>query len=138
MAGIRRLIRARWLGHLLPIGVAYLLALQAVIVSVGLGMSAASPFGQADFDVCSAAVAYSPAPPESDGDRSDHRPQCPFCLVAAQSAGHTATIGSMTAFPAFAELPAAAPPYAVTDGGTVVSCFHRKTGDPRAPPQFSV
>ena len=81
MLGMRTQIQTRCSGRLLTACLACLLAVQALIASVGLGMSAASPFGQPALDICSAAAADSAnALAHHDNDK----PQCPFCFVAAQ------------------------------------------------------
>ena len=53
MRGMRKFIRARSGGRLLALGVAYSLAIQALLASTGLGMFAASASGQADYVICS-------------------------------------------------------------------------------------
>jgi len=139
MVGLRSLIRARWSGRLLAVGLAYLLATEALIASIGIGMSAASVPGQLDFAICSSVVGYSHVVPPNGGDRnkSGHQSQCPFCFLAAQSALHLATIGDGFASPAYAELEVTALRYRSFSGLPAPS-FYRTTGDPRGPPQFSV
>lgn len=135
MPGMRTRIQSRCSGRLLTVCLACLLAVQALIASVGLGMSAASPFGQPAFDICSAAAADGAnAPARDDNDK----PQCPFCFVAAQSAGHLATAAHVKAYPAFAVREVAAPAYADTSRDAVPGRLHRTTGDPRGPPSYSV
>jgi hypothetical protein len=53
MRGLRRFIRSRRLGGPLGLWVAYSLAIQAVMASVGLGMSVAAASGHSDFVICS-------------------------------------------------------------------------------------
>jgi hypothetical protein len=117
-----------------------LLVFQALIASVGLGMSAAWPFGQPVFDICSvAATSGLDAPAHNNGtDPSSHPPQCPFCFVAAQCASHPAMAGDVKDFPAFAVHDVAAPPYASINPRVVHSRLLRATGDPRGPPSFPV
>jgi hypothetical protein len=140
MAGIRALIRARWSGRLLAAGAAGLLVLQTLIASVGLGMSAASPFGQQAFDICSAAATDSVNAPahNNDGTPNSRHPQCLFCLFAAQCASHPATVGDARAFPAFAVDALAAPPYDALNYHAIHGRLHRTTGDPRGPPSFPI
>ena len=119
--------------------VACLLAFQALIASVGLGMSAASPFGQLVFDICSAAATNGlDAPAHKNGtDPSTHPPKCPFCFVG-QCASHPAMAGDVKDFPAFAVRDVAASPYASINHRVVHSRLLRTTGDPRGPPSFPV
>jgi hypothetical protein len=116
--------------------VAYALAVQAMMASVGLGMSAgASPDG---FVLCSFASDQTAKEPARDGGRKPTpAPQCPFCFVAAQSTGHIATVGDAPAFPAYAGLLSTT----ILDpigAGTFVFQLHHRHGEPRAPPTFSV
>jgi hypothetical protein len=107
------------------------------MASVGLGMSAGgSPDG---FVLCSFA-SYQTAndPARDDGRRKPGpAPQCPFCFVAAQSAGHIATIGEAAAFPAYAGLLSVAILNPIGAGAFVFQLRHRH-GEPRAPPTLSV
>jgi hypothetical protein len=138
MAGMRALIRTRRSGGLLAAFVACLPGFQALIASIGLGMSAASPFGQPDFEICSAVPAHSlDARRGNDTDHRGHRPQCPFCFVA-QCADHPAKVGDAKAFPAFAGQGIDAPHYAGAEDRAFAYRLHRTTGDPRGPPPFSV
>ena len=66
-------------------------------------------------------------------DRQTPAPQCPFCFVAAQSAGHVATAGEAPAFPAYAGLLVATISQPLGDG-TFVPQFRHRHGEPRAPP----
>jgi hypothetical protein len=137
MKRLRLFVRLRLRGGLPAVFLAYSLAIQAMMTSVGLGMSAgASPDG---FVLCSIASHQTANDPARDGDRQKPTPgpQCPFCLVAAQSADHIATMGEAPAFPAYAGLLSTA----ILDPiGTGVFVFQlrRSHGEPRAPPAFSV
>jgi hypothetical protein len=117
---------------------AYSLAVQAMMASVGLGMSVgASPDG---FVLCSFASHQSANDPAWDGDRQKMptpASQCPFCLVAAQSVGHIATMGEAPAFPGYAGLLSTAILDSIGTGVFVFQLRHRH-GEPRAPPAFSV
>jgi hypothetical protein len=140
MLGARNFIWTRSLGGLLAVCVAYMLAIQALMASVGLGMSAALPSGQADFVVCSFAFGSSHQVPVPNHDQNepDHQPQCPFCFIAAQSAGHPATIGEVMAFPAYAGLFVAGRLHRRVAVQIFIPPFRRMVGDPRAPPSSSV
>ena len=118
--------------------VVYSLAIQALMASVGLGMSAGVAPGQAGFVLCSFASDQSANAPARDRDRrKPSSPQCPFCFVAAQSAGHVASTGEAPAFPAYAGMLIATISDPIGEGALVPHCRHRH-GEPRAPPAFSV
>lgn len=140
MPGIRALIRARWSGGLLTAGAACLLVLQALIASVGLGMSAASPFGQPAFDICSATATDSVDAPahNNDGTPNGRHQQCPFCSVAAQCVSHPAMVGDAKAFPPLGEGDVATAPYAAVNHRAIRVRLRGTTGNPRGPPSFSV
>jgi hypothetical protein len=140
MAGLRRLIRARWWGRFLAVGLTYLLASEALIASIGMGMSAVAAPGQPEVAICSSVTGHGFAKPSDSGNRngSGHQPQCPFCFLAAQSAVHLATISGGLASPAYAELQAIRFRYGNYDGGFPTRTLYRTTGDPRGPPHTSV
>jgi len=123
----------------LAVYLAYSLAIQAAMASVGLGMSAGVAPDQAGFVLCSVASGQTTHAPAGDGD--EHKPgpapPCPFCFVAAQSAGHVATAGEAPAFPAYTGLLLVALSQPL-GGGTFVPQFRHRHGEPRAPPAFSV
>jgi hypothetical protein len=134
MLHLRHMTRSRWLSRLLAMSVAYALAIQAMMASVGAGMSAFAASGQAGFAICGQVSAPGPA---GDRQRQSPAPPCPFCFVAAQSAGHIALASGGPAVPAYAALPIAA----LADhfaNEAIVLRFPRTAGDPRAPPVFSV
>jgi len=139
MAGLRRLIRARWSGRLLAVSLAYLLATEALIASIGMGMSAVAVPGQPEFALCISVADHSQVAPWDSNDRSKsgHQSQCPFCFLAAQSAVHLATLDGGFASPAYAE-PQVTGPHYLTYSGLPAPTLYRTTGDPRGPPQFSV
>jgi hypothetical protein len=122
------------LSGVLAVCIAYALAMQALMASVGLGMSAVAAPGQPGFVICH--FASTPAP-DRDRQRPNPEPQCPFCFVAAQSAGHVALVGEATALPAYTGLFVASLLNPI-GAGIFVPQFRRTTGDPRAPPAFSV
>jgi hypothetical protein len=124
----------------LAVFVAYTLAIQALLASVGLGMSAAATPGQAGFVICSFASGLNLHAPPTNGDpkKPDPRPQCPFCFVAAQSAGQFATIGEPAVFAAYAGFDSYGAHYGQSADAIFVPRFRRTVGDPRAPPKFSV
>jgi hypothetical protein len=137
MKRLRQFIRLRLRGGLLAVFLAYSLAIQSMMTSIGLGMSAgASPGG---FVLCSFASHQTANEPARDGDRQKPSPdpQCPFCLVAAQSAGHIATMGEAPAVPAYAGLLSTAILDRIGTGAFVFQLRHSH-GEPRAPPAFSV
>lgn len=139
MFDLRHLRRFRQTGRVLAVCLAYALAIQAVMASVGTGMSAFAASGQGGFVICG----QSPPPvPGPGGDRrGDHGPNsvppCPFCFVAAQTAGLIALTGAVPAPPAYAGLAIAVVPDPVGPGA-IVPRFRRVAGDPRAPPAVSV
>ena len=137
MKRLRQFVRLRSRGGLLAVSVAYSLAIQAVMASVGLGMSAgATPDG---FVLCSFASHLTANEPVRDDGRQKPTPapQCPFCFVAAQSAGHIATTGEAPAFPVYAGLLSSAISDPIGTGAFVFQ-LHHSHGEPRAPPTFSV
>jgi hypothetical protein len=117
--------------------VAYSLAIQAMMASVGLGMSAGGSSN--GFVLCSLPSHQTANEPARDDGRQKPSPaaQCPFCFVAAQCAGHIATIGEVPAFPVHAGLLSAAILGPIGDAAFVFKLHHRH-GEPRAPPTFSV
>ena len=134
MRRLRQFARMPARGGLLALYLAYSLTIQAVMASVSFGMLAGAAPDLAGFALCS--VASHHAAPAS-GDRQTPAPQCPFCFVAAQSAGHFATAGEAPAFPAYAGMLIFAISHPLGDG-TFVPQFRRKAGEPRAPPAVSV
>jgi hypothetical protein len=123
----------------LAVYVAYSLAVQAMMASVGLGMSAGAAPERANNILCGSAVNQTADVPARDGDRQkpSPAPQCPFCFVAAQSAGHVAAVGTAPASPTYIGLLIAAISDSIGDGA-LVSQFRHSHGEPRAPPVFSV
>lgn len=113
---------------------AYSLAIQAMMASIGLGMSVGAAPDQGGFVLCSFASHRSAPEP---GDRQRPAPQCPFCFVAAQTAGHVATAGEAPAMPAYAGILISALSQPMGDGIFVAQLRHRD-GEPRAPPAVSV
>ncbi|MGB7177152.1 MAG: hypothetical protein WBD33_09905 [Xanthobacteraceae bacterium] len=118
---------------MLVVTLAYALAVQALMTSIGLGMSTFAAPAQGGLVICSH---ISPAP-GSEGQKRRPAPQCPFCLVAAFSAGNLALTDEAPALPAYSVLPLelvaghfGEPP--------LISQRHRTVGAPRAPPAFSV
>lgn len=134
MQRLRQFVRTRSRGGFLAVYLAYALAIQAMMASVGLGMSAGVTPNLAGFVICSV-VSHRTAP--GPDDRQTPAPQCPFCFVAAQSAGHAATAGDAPAFPAYAGKLIATILYPPGDGTFVPHSRHR-LGEARAPPTVSV
>jgi hypothetical protein len=123
----------------LAVYVAYALAIQAMMASVGLGMSASAAAERTDNVLCSFAFNQTANVPVRDGDRQKPgpAPQCPFCFIAAQSARDIAALGAAPAFPAYAGL-LIAPISDPSGDGVFVPQFRHRHGEPRAPPAFSV
>jgi len=130
------MIRGRRPGALLAIAVAYALALQALMASVGLGMSAAAVSGNDGFVLCVHAPDSRTTAPD-DRRFPNPAPQCPFCFVAAQSSCHVAAVGATPLLPAYARLPVVGR-LAGDAGIRFVPQFRRTVGDPRGPPAFSI
>jgi hypothetical protein len=137
MKQMRRLIRQRGAGGFLSAVIAYALAVQALLASIGLGMSAAAASGPGELVICSYDVASGTHAPASDDKSPSQRPQCPFCFMAAQSAGHIAAIGQVTVIPPYAGLQTTVVLDHQFDDGSVPQ-FRRVSGGPRAPPAISV
>jgi hypothetical protein len=130
MLGLQQFIRSRRLGAVVAVCVAYALAIQALMASVGVGMLATTD--EAGFVICN----HSPAP-AGDPQKPSPIPHCPFCLVAAQTVGHLGLAREAPAFPAYAGLLITA----ILDpigAGAFVFHLHHRHGEPRAPPTFSV
>jgi hypothetical protein len=135
MPSLRKFIGTRRSSALLAICIAYALAIQALMASIGLGMSAVAASGPDGAALCSLASRHAPTP--TDNRQKPHpAPQCPFCFVAGQSAGYIALLGPIQAPPAYAGLLIGAVSDRIDE--TFVPLFHRTLGDPRAPPVFSV
>ncbi len=128
------MIRGRRQGALLALVVAYALTLQALLASVGLGMSAAS--GNDGFALCVHAP-DSQIPTPDDRRPPNPAPQCPFCFVAAQSSCNVAAVGGAPLLPTYVGLTIAGR-LAGDAGTTFVPPFRRTVGDPRGPPVFSI
>jgi peptidoglycan/LPS O-acetylase OafA/YrhL len=139
MTRLRQLVRSRSKGGLLAVCVAYSLAVQAMMASVGFGMSAGAAAERTNKILCSFTATQTAHVPARDDDRQkpNPTPQCPFCFIAAQSAGHVANAGEVPAFPAYAGLSIVAISGPIGDGAFVSQVRHRH-GEPRAPPAFSV
>lgn len=138
MRGLRRFIRNRSRGGALALLTAYALAVQALMASVGSGMSAAAMPNGNDLALCShSGVAQIPNDRRSPGQPLP-RPDCPFCFVAAQSAGHVATVGGEPAVPAYAATQFTAALYAAQGDQTRLHNDRHRPGEPRAPPALSV
>jgi hypothetical protein len=135
MFDLRQLRRFRRLGRVLAVCLGYALAVQTVVASVGTGMSAFTASAQSGSVVCAASVA--PAPGRADDRQKPNPvPSCPFCFVAAQTAGHVALTDAAPLVPPYLGLAIAAVPAPVVRG-VFVPGFRRTAGDPRAPPAFS-
>ena len=124
----------RW-GALVSIGAAYALAMQALLASVGFGMSAVAS-AQDGLVLC---LHVPDLPSTTPHDKTPHpRPQCPFCFISAQSSCQVATATSVPILPAYAGQPLAGQLAGDPSGHTYIPQFRRTLGDPRAPPKFSI
>jgi len=132
--------RRGWSRRLIAAALAYLLAVQGVIVGVGLGMSGAAAVNQIDFVICSpvAGDATEAPPAGDDPQQNGHRPQCPFCFIAAHGGGVLATVGEPAAVPADVARDVAALRFGFGANRNFASLLFRSNGNPRAPPQFFV
>jgi len=136
MLSLRQFIRSRRSSAVLSACLAYALAFQALVASIGIGMSAFAAPEPASFAICSHTATDVPAA-QHDRQKPGSAPVCPFCLVAAQCAGHTAFTGQTPVFPAYTAVLAARISHLIGDGAFVPQ-FRRLAGGPRAPPGFSV
>jgi hypothetical protein len=134
MFRLRQFIRSRSSPRVLALWIAYSLAIQSLMASVGLGMSAYPAFGQGSVVICSHASEGSPA---VDPQNRRSAPTCPFCFVAAQSAGYIPLVADVPTLPLHGGLPIALVADRIGDVGFVPQ-FRRVAGAPRAPPAFSV
>jgi hypothetical protein len=123
----------------LAVYIAYSLAIQAMMASVGFGMSTDAASERPSVVLCSFALHQTANAPAQDGGRQkpSPAPQCLFCFVAAQSAGHIATMGEAPAFPACAGLMSVAISNPIGARAFVFQ-LHHSHGEARAPPTFSV
>lgn len=128
------MIRARR-GSLFVVTLAYALAVETLMASVGLGMSAFAAPEQSGLVVCSH-VSTQPQMQGGQDQKPGPAPQCPFCFVAVYSAGNLALTGEPMAFPAYAGLSVAMIAGHFGEPLFVVQ-HHRTVGAPRAPPAFS-
>jgi hypothetical protein len=137
---MRKFIRGRRASTLLAVCIAYALAIEAVMASVGLGMSADAAPSPTTFFLCSFAAAPAAHAPAGSGDPQNHtpQPQCPFCLVAAQSAGHVATPGEPPAFRLYVRGQVTSELSDSYGDKVVLPPPRRAVGNPRAPPALSV
>jgi hypothetical protein len=139
MKRLRRFVRSSERGGLLAVYIAYSLALQPMMGSVGLGMSVGVAADQASHILCSSAADQTANAPARERDRhkTNPVPQCPFCFIAAQSVGLVATTSEAPTFPAFAGSLIGAISERVGDR-TFVRQLRHTNGEPRAPPAFPV
>jgi hypothetical protein len=104
MKGLRQLIKSRPSGRLAAICLAYALAVQATMASVGLGMSVGAAPHQAGLVFCGLTSDQTVTAPTDPGD--PRRPGSGRNVRSASSprAGHVATTGEGPAIPAYAGL----------------------------------
>jgi hypothetical protein len=131
MSGLQQFIRSRRFCAVVAICLAYTLTIQALMGGVGVGMSAFASTGEAGFLICN----HSPAP-SGDPQKPSPLPQCPFCLLSAQTAGHLGLAGEAPTLPLYARSPIGA----MLDhiGDELFVPLFRRTVDPRGPPSFFV
>jgi hypothetical protein len=134
MFRLRQFIRSRRSSRVLALWIAYSLAIQALMASVGLGMSAFAAPAPDVVVICSHGSAKTPA---DNRQNPCSAPFCPFCFVAAQSAGYLPLVAEAPAFPLYAGRPIALVTDRIGDPGFVPQ-FRRMVGAPRAPPAFAV
>ncbi|MGH6670498.1 MAG: DUF2946 family protein [Xanthobacteraceae bacterium] len=134
MFRLRQFVRSRSSGRLLALWIAYSVAIQALMASVGLGMSAFAADGSVGFAICSHAAGL-PTPSGHQNPKPSRH--CPFCFVASQSAGYIPLVAEAPPLPVYAGRPIAPVMDRIGDKGHVAQ-FRRMTGAPRAPPVFSV
>ncbi len=137
MRRLRQFVRTQSKGGLLAVYIAYSLAIQAMMASVGLGMSAGAAPDQLGFVLCSYASHRDCAGTGRPAKRRT-RPQCPFCFVAAQSAGHVATDGRSPGVSGLFGLADCRLSRSRSAKGPFVPQFRHRLGEPRAPPAVSV
>jgi hypothetical protein len=135
MQSMRRLIGERR-GALLAIALGYALAVQALMTCIGMGMSEFAVPAQSGLVICGHISADLP-PRDSDGQKRNSAPQCPFCFVAAYSAGNLALSGETPILPVYAGLPSALAAQHFSEP-LLIGQRHRTVGFPRAPPSFSI
>ena len=137
MKRLRRLIRPRRPGAAIALCLAYLLAIQGVMASVGLGMALVP--GHAGFAICGSVAAVDIRTPASGDHNQSPKslPDCPFCFIASQSAGHIAISGGVPSLPAYAGDLVAAILGGAGDDALILK-FRRTGGEARAPPSFFV
>jgi hypothetical protein len=107
------------------------------MASIGLGMSAFAAAGPDGFAICSHASSGRPASTDDRGHNRNPALPCPFCFVAAQSAGHFPLLSGTPVFPVYAGFLGAPVAHRVGEESFVPQ-FRRTVGIPRAPPVFSV
>lgn len=114
---------------------ACLLFIQALMMSVGLGMAAGASGPGDGFIICSASSANLKASATNDDRKKPFQhPHCPFCYVAAQSAGQVATVGDVPIFLTDISFGLDAGVYSHFIDRIVIPPLRCQVGSPRAPP----
>jgi hypothetical protein len=134
MFRLRQFIRAKSSSRVLATWIAYSLAIQALMASIGFGMSALAAPDLGGFVICSHASVGTPV---RDRQNPGSAPPCPFCFVAARSAGYLPLVVEAPAHQLHSGRPIASVADRFVDTGLVPQ-FRRVAGVPRAPPAFSV
>ncbi|MGO9135016.1 MAG: DUF2946 family protein [Methylovirgula sp.] len=139
MKAISHLRIHQWSDGLLAAGIACLLFIQALIMSVGLGMGGSASHLSETFVICSASSLNGGVSTAKDEPRrpSQH-PHCPFCFVAEQSDGQIATAVDTPRFLAHVTFNSADAIYARLIDRILVLPLRRRVSDPRAPPKLFV
>jgi hypothetical protein len=137
MFWLRQFIRARRSSRVLALCIAYSLAIQALMASVGFGMSAFAADGSDGFAICSHSAAGVPAPGGDHHQNPNSSPACPFCFVTSQSTGYIPLVAEAPPLPVYAGRPIAPVADRIGEAGFVPQ-FRRMAGAPRAPPVFFI
>ena len=107
------------------------------MASIGIGMSALGTPESAGFAICSHTSTGAPTADNGGGQKPNSAPECPFCYLAAQCAGHMALTGHAVALPAYTAVLGVRLAHPVGDSAFVPQ-LRRLAGGQRAPPNFSV
>lgn len=137
MQHFRRFIDTRRSSIALALYLSYALAIQAVLGSVGLGMSAG--FGSTEFSICNHVLGGDERSPATGGDGQNQNsvPACPFCFLAAQWTATAATTADAPVLPAYPRWFIVAIPSWIDAAAHLPEDRH-SSSEARAPPQFSI
>lgn len=140
MQRLRPLIFATAPGRFLALTLAYALAFQALVSSVGIGMSGGSTSGPAGFILCHDQHDDSAAPPTRPADRQQPSPgqNCPFCLMAAQNSATPGAMPDLATAPVYVASLIARMPDNRFVAQSLPPVSRHSPAIPRAPPSISV